>query len=126
MAAADDEGDEDDVGVQNSSQSLAHLYFRPKLDRPLRPMRVPEGEAPLESTKAAKRASRKGKGRGENTHETTPGPSRAAPPSPDDTIRPWNSSSLADSRVSKQPALFTKDGRYELAIIPMPMCTHSR
>lgn len=77
-------------------------------------MRVTEGERPHESGKAAKRASRKGKGRGENVQEIPAASSKTAPlAATDDNAHPWSWSFLADSQVSRQAAVFTRDGRYE-------------
>lgn len=69
-----------------------------------------------ESHKAAKRASRKGKGR--EVVAPPPKPSlssigrKVSAATPINEIEPWKWSSIADPSVPLIPAVFTKDARY--------------
>ncbi|KAG8822073.1 hypothetical protein FRC19_006752 [Serendipita sp. 401] len=76
-------------------------------------MRATKETKNIDSRNAEKRVVRKGKERERTTAENVPALSRATvAPTSKEGIQPWNWSSLADPRVSKQAVVFTKDAKY--------------
>ncbi|KIM33744.1 hypothetical protein M408DRAFT_18764 [Serendipita vermifera MAFF 305830] len=71
------------------------------------------GEKKEDSGKAAKRAARKGKAKDEAISVNHSNASRGSQQkASEEHANPWKWSHLADPQVSKQPPVFTKDGKY--------------